>query len=134
MLRDGPVPRAVHGAIEYLAAAAFIVVPLLLFEPGAGAATAASIIVGVFLLVLAATTDGPTSLVDQVPVVAHVVIDYLLAAFLIGAPFLLGFASETAPLVFFLALGIAHLLITIATRFLPKAEGAAGPRGEAPPA
>jgi hypothetical protein len=38
--------------------------------------------------VVTTSTDGPTSLVDQVPVVAHVAIDYVLAAFLIAAPFL----------------------------------------------
>jgi hypothetical protein len=119
MLRDGPIPRAVHGAIEYVAAIAFIVVPLLL-EYRSGAAVAVSIIVGIVILIAAATTEGPTSLVNQIPVSAHVVLDYLLAIFLIAAPFLFGFSSETAPLIFFIALGVVHLLLTIATRFVPE--------------
>jgi hypothetical protein len=132
MLRDGPLPRFAHGIIEYLAAITFIVVPLLLFPPEAGAATAASIIVGVVLLVVAASTEGPTSLVNQIPVAVHVAFDYILAAFLIAAPFLFGFSEVTPALAFFLALGIAHLLITIATRFLPKdAEGRRGRRARA---
>ena len=122
MLRDGPIPRAVHGAIEYVAAIAFIVVPLLL-DYDSGAAVAVSIVVGIVILVAAATTEGPTSLVNQIPIAAHVVLDYLLAIFLIAAPFLFGFADESAPLIFFIALGIAHLLLTIATRFLPEGEG-----------
>lgn len=119
MLRDGPIPRVVHGAIEYLAAVAFIVVPLLL-DYRSDAAVAVSIVIGIVILVVAATTEGPTSLVNQIPVSAHVVLDYLLAVFLIASPFLFGFGDETAPLIFFLALGIAHLLLTIATRFLPE--------------
>jgi hypothetical protein len=130
MLRDGPLPRSAHGVIEYLAAVAFIVVPLLLFE--SDAAIAVSIVVGVVILVLAATTRGPTSLVDQVPVSVHVVADYVLAAFLIAAPFLFGFSGETAPLVFFIALGVAHLLVTIATRFLPEGGEPPAGRGEVP--
>jgi hypothetical protein len=35
------------------------------------------------------------------------------------------------PLVFFLAIGILHLLMTIATRFLPRAEAEPGRRGGA---
>jgi hypothetical protein len=119
MLRDGPIPRVAHGAIEYVAAVAFIVVPLLL-DYRSDAAVAISIVVGVVILVVAATTEGPTSLINQIPVAAHVVLDYLLAVFLIASPFLFGFGDETAPLIFFLALGIAHLLLTIATRFLPE--------------
>ena len=128
MLRDGPIPRAVHGAIEYVAAIAFIVVPLLL-DYDSEAAVATSIIVGIVILIAAASTEGPTSLVNQIPIAAHVVLDYLLAVFLIAAPFLFGFADESAPLIFFIALGITHLLLTIATRFLPEGEGQGRGRG-----
>lgn len=122
MLRDGPIPRAVHGAIEYVAAIAFIVVPLLL-DYRSDAAVAVSIVVGIVILMIAASTEGPTSLVNQIPIAAHVVLDYLLAVFLIAAPFVFGFAQESAPLIFFIALGVTHLLLTIATRFLPEGDG-----------
>jgi hypothetical protein len=138
MLRDGPIPRAVHGAIEYVAAIAFIVVPLLL-DYRSDAAVATSIVVGIVILIAAASTEGPTSLVNQIPMAAHVVLDYLLAIFLIAAPFMFGFAQESAPLIFFIALGVAHLLLTIATRFLPEGEAAGqgrrrGRRGRSEPA
>jgi hypothetical protein len=122
MLRDGPLPRFAHGILEYLAAVALIVVPLVLFPSQAGAAVAASIVVGVVVLVVAASTDGPTSLVNQIPVAVHVAFDYILAAVLIAAPFLFGFSDVTPALAFFVALGVVHLLVTIATRFLPKGE------------
>ena len=120
MMRDGPIPLLAHGMIEYAAAAAFIAAPFLLsFD--SGTATALSIVVGVVVLGLAAATDGPTSLVNQVPLSAHVALDYVLVVILIAVPFLAGFSDETAPTAFFIVIGVAHLLITIGTRFRPAA-------------
>lgn len=116
MIRQGPIPRFVHGVIEYLAAVLFIVAPFVLtFD--SGAATAASIVAGLLILILAATTEGPTSLINSVPLPAHILLDYALAALLVAAPFLFGFSHETAPTAFFIGLGVVHLLVTIATRF-----------------
>jgi hypothetical protein len=124
MLRQGPVPAFAHGLIEYLAAVVLIVAPFVLaFE--SGAAIAVSIVVGVVVMIVAATTRGPTSLVNQVPVSVHVVIDFALAALLIAAPFLFSFSAESAPTAFFIAIGIVHLLLTIATRFKEARETAA---------
>ena len=115
-MRDGPIPLLVHGLVEYVAAAALIVAPFLLgFD--SGAATALSIVIGVVVLAIAAATEGPTSLVNQIPRPAHVALDYVLVVILIAIPFLAGFSGETAPTVMFIGLGVAHLLITIGTRF-----------------
>lgn len=109
-----------HGLIEYLAGAVFIGAPfVLMFQ--SSAATGISIAVGVVILVVAAATAGPTGLISQIPIPAHVALDYILAIFLIASPFLFGFSDETAPLAFFIVLGVAHLLITIGTRFGDKA-------------
>ncbi|MEA2154760.1 MAG: hypothetical protein QOE11_900 [Solirubrobacteraceae bacterium] len=118
MLRQGPIPRFAHGVIEYLAGALFIAAPFLLHFD-ANAAVAVSIIAGVAVLVVAASTDGPTSLVNSIPLPAHLLLDYALAALLVASPFLFGFSGETAPTAFFIVLGVAHLLITIGTRFQP---------------
>ena len=121
MMRQGPIPFFVHGVIEYLAGALLIAAPFLLsFD--SGAATALSIVVGVVVIAVAAATEGPTSLVNQIPTAAHVALDYVLAAILIALPFLAGFSGETAPTAFFIVLGVAHLLITIGTRFRAQAE------------
>jgi hypothetical protein len=117
------VPFALHGLLEYGAAALCIVAPFV-FGFDSGSATAASIVTGVVLLVIAATTDGPTSLVDSLPLAVHVLVDYALAAVLIAAPFLFGFSDETEPTAFFIVLGVVHLLLTIATRFRGRAEDA----------
>ncbi|HEX2015765.1 MAG TPA: hypothetical protein VGN69_03645 [Solirubrobacteraceae bacterium] len=118
MLRQGPLSLAIHGVLEYVAAVALIVAPFAL-SFSSGAATAVSIVAGVAVLVMAATTAGPTSLIDSLPVSAHILLDYALAALLVAAPFLFGFTGESPPTAFFIVLGLAHLLITIATRFRP---------------
>ena len=123
-MRQGPIPLFLHGAIEYVAGALLIAAPFLLsFD--SGAATALSIIVGVVMLAVAAATEGPTSLIDQIPTAAHVALDYVLVALLIALPFLAGFSDESAPTAFFIVLGVAHLLITIGTRFRSPAEARA---------
>jgi|SRR4051794_40205816 hypothetical protein len=127
MLSEGPIPRFVHGMIEYVAAVALFAAPFVLsFD--SGAATAVSIVAGVVVLVVAASTEGPTSLVDSIPLPAHVALDYVLAVLLIAMPFIAGFSDETNPTVFFIALGVLHLLVTIGTRFRP----ATGTEREAP--
>ena len=45
-----------------------------------GAATAVSIVLGVLVIFLAATTAWFTSLINQVPLPAHIILDYVLAA------------------------------------------------------
>jgi hypothetical protein len=133
VVRQGPIPAWLHGLLEYLAAIALIVAPFVLaFQ--SGAAIAVSIVSGVVLLVLAATSAGPTSIVDQLPVSVHILLDYVFAAFLIASPFLFGFSAETNPTAFFMALGVVHLLDTIGTRFLAPKDGAAAPVGDAPSA
>jgi len=119
MLRDGPIPLSLHGIIEYAAGVLFIVAPLLL-DYDSGAATGVSVAVGVVILVVAATSAFPTGLIPRIPVSVHVTLDFVLAAFLIVSPFIFSFSDETEPTAFFLVLGIAHLLITIGTRFLPS--------------
>src|ERR687886_807926 len=109
MIRHGPLPRAVHGLIEYLAGALFIAAPFL-FGFESGTATAVAIVA------------GPTSLINSVPLAVHIVLDYVLAGLLVAAPFIFGFSDEGAPTAFFIVLGVVHLLVTIATRFRPRAE------------
>ncbi len=116
LLRDGPIPAAAHGIIEYIAGVAFIAAPLL-FGFESGSATGVSVAMGIVILLVAGTTTGPTGLVDGLSVSAHVVLDYALAVLLIIAPFVLGFSDEQEPTIFFIVLGIVHLLLTIATRF-----------------
>ena len=117
MFRQGPIPASVHGIVEYLAALLFIAAPFI-FSFDEDAATAVSVIVGVVILIVAASTSWRTGLIHSIPVQAHVILDYALALFLIAAPFLLGFSDDGTAAAFFITLGVIHLLLTIATRFV----------------
>ena len=120
MFKQGPIPAFAHGIIEYLAAALFIAAPFL-FSFDEDTATAVSIVVGVLILIVTASTALPTGLIKSIPVQAHAVIDFLLAAVLIASPFLFGFSDDGTATGFFIVLGVVHLLLTIATRFVSEA-------------
>jgi hypothetical protein len=122
MFKQGPIPAFVHGVIEYLAAALFIAAPFL-FSFDDDTATAVSIVAGVVILVVTASTALPTGLIKSIPVHAHAILDYAMAAVLIAAPFLFGFSDDGTATAFFIVLGVVHLLMTIATRFVSE-----GPR------
>ena len=126
MLREGPIPKVVHGVIEYLLGILFLAAPIL-FDFDSATATGVSITVGVLVLITTAVTaDLPTSLVGQLALTAHVTVDFVLAIVLVAAPFLLGFSDESAPRNFFMILGVVLLLMTIGTRFRERTEQAAG--------
>jgi hypothetical protein len=117
VFKQGPVPALVHGIIEYLAAILFIAAPFI-FGFDDDTAVAASLIVGVIVLIIAATTAWQTGLISSIPVQAHVVLDYVVAIFLIAAPFVLGFSGDGTAAAFFIVIGVVLLLLTIATRFV----------------
>jgi hypothetical protein len=116
MVKQGPIPAFLHSLIEYVAGIGLIAAPLLL-DYDSGAATAASIILGVMVLFLVATTTSTMSLINQIPLSMHIVFDYVLAALLIASPFLFGFSGESTPTAIFIGLGVAHLLISIGTSY-----------------
>ena len=70
------------------------------------------------VLIIAASTSWTTGLISSIPVQAHVMLDYVLAIFLIAAPFVLGFSDDGTAAAFFIVIGVVHLLLTIATRFV----------------
>ena len=127
MFRQGPIPAFVHGVVEYLAAVLFIAAPFA-FAFDDDTATAVSIVVGVLVLVVTASTDMSTGLIKSIPVPAHVVVDYLLAGMLIASPFLFGFTDDGTATAFFIVLGVVHLLLTIATRFIKEERPRRRPR------
>lgn len=120
MLREGIVPPFAHGVLEYGAGVLLIAAPFMLgFD--SDAATAIAIIVGLGVLVLAAATASSTGLAKMIPLGVHVLLDLAVVAVLVAAPFLFGFSDDGGPTAFFIILGVWHLLLTIATRFKPRA-------------
>jgi hypothetical protein len=118
VLRQGPISARVHGLFEYVLGGFFIASPFI-FGFDASAAVAIGIAGGVALILMAATAQTGPSLSGMVPVGLHVLLDVVVAAFLIAAPFLFGFSDEAAPTGLFIGVGVLHLLATIGTRFLP---------------
>lgn len=116
MLKNGPIPLFLHGVIEYLAGFIFILAPFVI-DWDKPSATAVSLVVGVLVLFIAASSDLPTGLTKRIPKAVHVILDFALVALLLAAPFLFGFSERTEPTVFFLVIGAAHLLVTLGTRF-----------------
>jgi hypothetical protein len=121
MIKQGPIPAFVHGLFEYIAGIALIALPLIL-NYKSGSATAASIVLGVLLLALTASTSWSTSLVNSVPLPVHILLDYALAAVLIASPFLFSFSGESKPTAVFVAAGVIQLLFSIATRYRKEDE------------
>jgi hypothetical protein len=117
VFKEGPVPAFVHGVVEYLAALLFIAAPFI-FTFDEDVATAVSLIVGVLLLIIAASTAWRTGFTNSIPIQAHAMLDYVLAIFLIASPFVLGFSDDGTAAAFFIVVGVIHLLLTIATRFV----------------
>jgi hypothetical protein len=116
MVRQGPIPAFVHSLVEYLAGALLIAAPLLL-DYSSGAAKAVSIVLGVLVVFLVATTTSTMSLINQVPLSMHIVFDYVIAAVMIASPFLFSFSGESTPTAVFLAGGVLWLLLSIGTRY-----------------
>src|SRR4051794_38831030 len=117
MFRQGPIPAFVHGLLEYVVGVFLVAAPFLLAYDSDGA-TAVSIVAGVLVLVFTASSGLSTGLIKSIPVQAHVVFDYILAALLIASPFIFSFTDDGTATAVFIVLGILHLLVTIATRFI----------------
>lgn len=115
-VRRGSIPLVAHGLIEYGAAVLFIASPFLFGFDSDGPKVLAAL-VGAALLVLAVVTDAPTGLARSLPLDSHIVLDYALGVFLIASPFVFGFTDDSPAFAFFVVLGLAHLLVTVMTRF-----------------
>jgi hypothetical protein len=133
MFRQGPLPPFVHGFLDYLVGVALVAAPFVLgFDEDA--ATAASVVLGVVLLIVAASSDLPTGLVHSIPRALHVILDYLIALALVAAPFVLGFSGDGTAAPWLIAAGVVQLMHTLATRFLrPKEPRTGSPQGDRHP-
>ena len=116
MIHQGPIPWPAHQIGDYVSAVLLIAAPFLLgFD--SGTATAIGIVLGVCVLVVAASTDGPLSFVNAIPIPLHIFLDVAVGAMLIASPFLFGFSDDGTALAFFLILGVLEILGVIATKF-----------------
>jgi hypothetical protein len=110
------LPWPIHAAIEYLAGLFFILAPFL-FGFRDESAFPLFVGIGVVILAVAVLSRGPGGIAPVLPTQVHAALDYLLAFFLILAPFIFGFSDVDEALYISIFLGVAHLVITLITRF-----------------
>src|SRR6185312_6259314 len=104
------LPAWFHAIADYAVAAMLIVVPLI--AGGSDKAVATGIVVGVVVAVVSMLTRYPLGVVKVLPFTIHSAGDYLAAALLVGAPFVLNFWSgDTGLSVFYLVAGGAVLAV-----------------------
>lgn len=115
------LPWAVHEVLEYVAGVFLILAPFL-FGFREESAFPVLVAVGVVVLVVDLLTAGPLGVVKVVPPQVHAAIDYVVALFLIGAPFLFGFVDVDAALFSSLFLGLAHFVMSLVTAYPMRTE------------
>lgn len=114
--RRRSVPLVLHGLVEYGEGILTIIAPFV-FSFDSNGATVLAILIGAAVLVLAVVTVAPTGLSRTLPLASHIVLDYVLVAVWISFPFIFGFSDDGAALAYFLIVGVAHLLMTVSTRY-----------------
>ena len=112
----GFVPPQVHGVLDYPLAAVLIAGPLVL-DFDYTAATVIALVLGAAATVLAVGTNWATGIVKVIPPLLHGYVDVLATIALILLPFIIGFSYRTNALLFYVIVGGAGLLATLATRF-----------------
>ena len=112
----GFVSPQLHGMLDYPLAAILIAGPLVL-DFDYTAATVIALVFGAGAAVLAVATAWSTGIVKIIPPLVHGYADTLVTLALIVLPFAVGFSDHTSALVFYVVVGGAGLLATLATRF-----------------
>jgi uncharacterized membrane protein HdeD (DUF308 family) len=124
MRRNGPIPLKVHAMTDPVIGVLFIIAPFVLGFDHNSAKTL-SIVVGAIILIGAMSTRWRLSLVKLLSLRMHFWTDVLLGIVCIAAPFVLGFSDETAPLVWFLVMGVGELGAAFGTAWEPAGEASA---------
>ncbi len=110
------LPWPVHEAVDYLLGLFFVLAPFLL-GLRESVAFPVFIAVGVVVLANALLTPGRLAVARILPVRVHAVLDYILAFFLILAPFAFGFADDDTALTVSVFAGVAVLVMSLVTAF-----------------
>ena len=112
------IPKFFHGVLDYVTGLLLLLAPILFgFSDVGGAAVWVMRLVGVMILLQALTTDYELGLLKTIPIRMHLMMDYVVGAFMLVAPWLFGFSnvSRTAT-VLSLVVGILVLGLTAMTQ------------------
>ena len=122
------LPAWLHAVADYAVGATLVIVALV---SGASAgAVATGVVVGATVLVVSAFTKYPLGIMKVLPFTIHSAGDYLAAALLLAAPWVLNFADgDTGITAFYVVAGIAVLAVSLVTnyQYSPKRNWAASP-------
>jgi hypothetical protein len=110
------LPWVAHEAIEYIVGVFFVLAPFI-FGFQREPAFPVFVGVGVLILAVALLSKGPGGVLRILPSTVHAALDYMLGFFLVLAPFIFSFSASTAAPTISILLGVAHLVITLVTRF-----------------
>ncbi|WP_437831666.1 SPW repeat domain-containing protein [Sorangium sp. So ce1153] len=104
-----------HGYVDYAAIILLLIAPLALrFGPAPAAVCYATALAH---LVVTLLSDHPLGAARKIPFAVHGALEFSLGVGLLASPWLLGFSAEDRPRTFFVAAGIALLLVVLVTRY-----------------
>ena len=115
-----PVPARIHGVLDYATVAAFLNAPMVFGFHGTPAAIVYWL-AGIHLL-MTGCTNFPVGIFLWIPFRIHGVIELLAGIFLLGAPWIFGFAQEQAARNFCLAMGVVVLTLVALTDYSQHVE------------
>lgn len=110
------LPAKVHGVADY--GSGFALVAVALIFGFSETAVGTGFVLGAVLIVISLLTDYPLGLIKVIPFVVHSAGDYLGAAALIAAPFVLGFNdSDTRAAASYIVMGVALVAVSLITDY-----------------
>jgi hypothetical protein len=110
------LPAWFHAVADYAVGILLIVVAIAV--NGSAGAVATGVVVGVVVLLVSALTRYPLGIFKVLPFPVHSGGDYLAAALLIAAPFVLNFAdAEGGMAAFYVIMGVAVLAVSLITNY-----------------
>src|SRR4051812_8474495 len=115
-----PISARVHGILDYATVAAFLNAPMVLGFHG----TPASIVYwlsGIHLL-MTGFTDFPLGVFKIIPFRIHGVIDLVAGIFLLVAPWVFGFAADSAARNFFVAMAVIGFIVVALTDYAQRVQ------------
>lgn len=114
------IPTRVHGMLDYGLGLLLIAAPWLLGFANGGADQWVPVILGAGVILYSLVTDYELSVVDALPMTAHLALDAIGGAFLAVSPWLFGFADTVwVPHVIF---GLLEIGVAAMTHIVPDHE------------
>jgi uncharacterized membrane protein YtjA (UPF0391 family) len=111
------IPRFYHAVLDYVVGLILLLSPNLLGFSDVGGATAwVPRILGLIILLQAMMTDYELGVIKAVPIRVHLMTDYFVGLFVIGAPWFFGFSKLRVPMMTHLIVGLLVLASTAMTQ------------------